>query len=117
MVAALSATMPDAVTWIEPKGGHILWLTLPRAGDEVFRAALDAGIAYTPGTAFHLDGQGAEHVALSFAGMSSARIEEGIAHLGTIIRRQLRGTRDDRPGADRRTQRRARRSAGSQGRS
>jgi DNA-binding transcriptional MocR family regulator len=90
MVDALARTMPEGVTWSEPKGGHFLWLTLPGNGESIFRDALEVGIAYTPGTAFHLDGQGAEYVALSFAAMPAADIVDGVEKLAAIVRRQLR---------------------------
>ena len=103
MLETLGRSMPDGVTWKEPRGGQMVWIELPCAGDAVFRAACDAGIAYTPGRAFHTDGQGGDALALSFALMPAARIVEGIERLAAIVRRHTRPSK----AADDRSRRRA----------
>jgi GntR family transcriptional regulator/MocR family aminotransferase len=88
MLDALRRNMPAGTTWTRPRGGHVVWLTLPRDTDEdgVRRAALGAGVAYTPGELFYFNGRGREHLALSFANQSPAAIAEGIAILGGLAR-------------------------------
>ena len=86
---ALDRAMPAGTTWTRPRGGHMVWVTLPRGTDDdgVYRDALRAGIAYTPGELFHLDGRGRQHLALAFANLSPAAIAEGIGILGGLVRR------------------------------
>jgi 2-aminoadipate transaminase len=86
---ALGHHMPAGTVWTRPRGGHIVWVTLPRGTDDdgVYRDALRAGVAYTPGELFHMDGRGRQHVALAFANLTPAAIAEGIAILGGLVRR------------------------------
>jgi DNA-binding transcriptional MocR family regulator len=86
---ALEDSMPAGTTWTQPRGGHMVWVTLPRGTDDdgVYRDALRAGIAYTPGELFHLDGRGRQHLALAFANLPPAAITEGVGILGNLVRR------------------------------
>ena len=81
--------MPAGTTWTKPRGGHIVWVTLPHGTDDdgVYRDALRAGVAYAPGELFHMDGRGRQHLALAFANLTPAVIAEGIAILGGLVRR------------------------------
>jgi GntR family transcriptional regulator/MocR family aminotransferase len=86
---ALGRSMPAGTTWTRPRGGHMVWVTLPRGTDDdgVYRDALRAGVAYTPGELFHMDGRGRQHLALAFANLAPASIAEGVAILGGLVRR------------------------------
>ena len=53
------------------------YLNLPRA--------VTARVAYVPGTAFYYDGQGADHMRLSFCYPTPERIREGIRRLATVV--------------------------------
>jgi len=83
--------MPGGTRWTEPHGGLTLWVTLPGGVDAegVFRAASEAGIAYTRGEVFHFDGRGQSWLNLSFASLPPARIAEGVALLGGMVGRYL----------------------------
>jgi GntR family transcriptional regulator/MocR family aminotransferase len=91
MLAALEASMPVGAAWSRPAGGHLVWVTLPPGTDPdgLLEAALAAGVEYTPGEAFHLDGRGREHLALCFTNLTREAIGEGVARLGEILRSQL----------------------------
>jgi len=91
MVDALARSMPGGTRWTEPHGGLTLWVTLPGGVDAegVFRAASEAGIAYTRGEVFHFDGRGQSSLNLSFASLPPARIAEGVALLGGMVGRYL----------------------------
>ncbi|HEX7969474.1 MAG TPA: PLP-dependent aminotransferase family protein [Stellaceae bacterium] len=90
MLAALAAEMPPGVRWTEPEGGMFIWLTLPQTidGAALFKRAIaEARVAFVPGRAFHADGSGANTLRLNFSLADEARIAEGIARLGALLRR------------------------------
>ena len=43
-------------------------------------------VAYVSGTAFYADGQGHDHMRLSFCYPTPERIEEGVRRLSTVVR-------------------------------
>jgi DNA-binding transcriptional MocR family regulator len=88
LLAALARHMPRGTRWVEPAGGNAVWVTLPasRDGATLAARALEAGVAYTRGEAFFLDGGGAQHLHLCFAALEPSRIEEGVARLGELLR-------------------------------
>jgi DNA-binding transcriptional MocR family regulator len=91
MLRALAAAMPAGVRWTEPAGGMFIWLTLPESVDAAAllrRAIAEARVAFVPGRAFHADGGGANTLRLNFSLADEARIGEGIARLGELLRHQ-----------------------------
>lgn len=101
LLAALRRRMPDGVTWSEPHGGFSLMLTLPAGMDAaaVLPAALERGVAFTPGAAFFLDGSGEGTLRLAFSSVAAGRIDEGVRRLAEVIktaRRQPRLRRRER---------------------
>lgn len=87
MVAALRAETD--IKFEDPKGGFFIWGKLP--GDlnstEIFQKALDAGIAYVPGSAFFAgEGRGFENLRLTFCAVNEEKIREGARRLGAVIR-------------------------------
>ena len=102
MLDALAGAMPSDCRFGRPQGGHSVWLRLPPGvdADAVFRAAVARGIAYTRGEVFHLDGGGAEAVALSFAVLGAQAIREGIALLAGVVEAQVGRRRRRRAAAN-----------------
>lgn len=89
MLAALAREMPPGVSWTRPAGGMFLWLTLPPGVDAaalLVRAIAEARVAFVPGRAFHADGSGANTLRLNFTLADEARIGEGVARLGALLR-------------------------------
>ncbi len=89
MLAGLQRHMPSGVTWSKPDGGLFVWVTLPKDmdGAELLQRAVEKErIAFVPGGAFFADGSGANSLRLSFSLADEAKIEEGIARLGRLIR-------------------------------
>jgi 2-aminoadipate transaminase len=81
-------TMPGApLTVAEPAGGMFCWATLraPRATHDLLPAALDAGVAFVPGSAFHLDDSGDSSMRLCFTTLSVEQIGEAIDRLATVL--------------------------------
>lgn len=91
MQQAIARELSGMAQCAEPHGGFFLWLTLPPAidADRLLPRALEAAVTYVAGGAFFVDGRGANTMRLSFSHPSPARIEEGIARLGRVIRAEL----------------------------
>jgi len=90
MLAALERHMPDGVSWTRPAGGLFIWVTLPEGHDGAAlleRSLPEAGVAFVPGAAFFFDGRGRNTLRLSFSLAGEEDIEQGIRHLGRLIRR------------------------------
>jgi len=80
--------MPAGVQWQVPQGGMFFWLTLPAELDAsaLLPRAVAAGVAFVPGTTFFPQGGHANTLRLSFVTVPPARIAEGIAALGAVLR-------------------------------
>jgi len=91
LIDALRSSMPPGATWSEPRGGLLLWVTLPDGADAnaIGAEAREAGILYMSGAACYLDARGRDQLALSFANQSPASIGRGITQLGDIVGRHL----------------------------
>ncbi|MEH6831363.1 MAG: PLP-dependent aminotransferase family protein [Sulfitobacter sp.] len=88
MLAALSAHMPEGVTWTRPEGGMFIWLELPKhikSADLLAQSLKSERVAFVPGHAFFADGSGTNTLRLSFSRTDEATIDEGIARLGRLI--------------------------------
>ena len=90
LLVALRRRMPDGVTWTEPMGGFSLLLTLPPGLDAgaLLPLAVERGVAFTPGSAFFVDGGGEQALRLSFSSVPGSRIDEGVRRLAEAIRGQ-----------------------------
>jgi 2-aminoadipate transaminase len=88
--AALREHMPAAVTWTEPAGGFLTWVTLPEGLDTIAMrdAALAARVAYVPGPPFHVGDAGANSMRLSFSHLSEAELATAVERLAGVIRAQ-----------------------------
>lgn len=86
MIGALSEHLPDA-SWTVPDGGFYTWVRLPDGLDAkaMLPRAVTARVAYVPGTAFYFDGQGADHMRLSFCFPTPDRIREGVRRLAGVV--------------------------------
>jgi DNA-binding transcriptional MocR family regulator len=86
MIGALSEYMPEA-TWTVPNGGFYTWVKLPYGIDAkaMLPRAITALVAYVSGTAFYADGQGSDHMRLSFCYPPPDRIREGVRRLAGVV--------------------------------
>jgi 2-aminoadipate transaminase len=86
MLTALGRSMPEAARWTTPQGGFFSWLTLPGVDAvDLASRAVEQGVAAVPGTLFFADGSGGDSLRLSFSLVDEARIDEGIARLGSLL--------------------------------
>ncbi len=82
----------DTVVRTRPDGGMFTWLALdgPIDAAALLPAALEAGVAYVPGSAFHAgDDEGRSTLRLSYSCATPAEIEAGIGRLVPVLRGAL----------------------------
>jgi 2-aminoadipate transaminase len=91
MVTALTRELGNESSWPTPRGGFFLWATLPRGidSDAMIPRAVERGVVYVAGTAFFVDGSGADRIRLSFSAPTPERIDEGIRRLAQTVREVL----------------------------
>jgi len=70
-----------------PEGGFFLWIKLPTGTDlaKLAEAAVQARVQYTPGTAFHPNKGGENHIRLAFSYESPEKCYEGARLIGKAI--------------------------------
>ncbi|MFQ5459219.1 MAG: PLP-dependent aminotransferase family protein [Anaerolineae bacterium] len=86
MLAALAAHFPAGSRWSHPGGGMFLWVELPAGFDSaaLLPAAIAAGVAYVPGTAFSASPSPAT-MRLNFSNSPPDHIAEGVRRLGAVL--------------------------------
>ena len=87
MQAALEEYMPMC-SWNSPEGGFYTWVRLPEGLDAqaMLPRAVTNLVAYVSGTAFYADGQGRDHMRLSFCYPTPERIRVGVQRLARVVR-------------------------------
>ena len=90
MQQALRAELGDLVTWPEPRGGFFLWASLPPqiSADDMLPRAAGQRVIYVPGSAFFVDGSGANLLRLSFSLPTPDRIVEGVKRLAKVVKEE-----------------------------
>ena len=93
MLSAMDEYMADLGEWTRPIGGFFVFF---RSSFQVdFRAmlpkAVEKGVAYVPGQAFFIEGDGRNTMRLSYSGPAPEEIREGISILAGLIREEIRG--------------------------
>ncbi len=110
LVAAMAAATPGRFEWRDPDGGMFLWARLAGGADAdaLLPAALAAGVAYVPGSAFRVDravpggpgpagdGGGQDRLRLCFATLPEDRLTEAVERLDTAVDTALGATIDRR---------------------
>ncbi len=101
MLAALALYFPAEARWTRPKGGLFIWVMLPEGVDTraLLAAALERGVAFVPGSAFHAThdgGQGGRSLRLNFSHADPDRIDDGLRRLGEVVAATL-ATNQARP--------------------
>ena len=85
---ALAATFGERIEFDRPGGGMFVWASL--AGgvptDDLLPVALDAGVAFVPGSAFAVERDLSAHLRLSWATGSPAELETAVTRLAGAIR-------------------------------
>jgi len=91
MLESLEEHMPAGVKWTRPQGGLFLWVTLPEGVDaaDLFKKAVEEKVAFVVGAPFHPKGGGENTFRLNFSCEKPEAINEGIARLGRVLKREL----------------------------
>lgn len=91
MLNILKQEMPDGVSWVEPKGGLFIWITLPRHMDseQILKRAVEAKVVFVPGRPFYPKDGASNTFRLNFSNQSEDRIKDGITRLGKILKSEL----------------------------
>jgi 2-aminoadipate transaminase len=86
MERSLREHFPGA-RWVTPKGGFFFWLEMPEGCDTeaLLPPALEAGVAFMPGTSFFIGEGPASAARLAYSRESEADIATGIAKLGQLV--------------------------------
>jgi len=92
LAAALERELPDA-DFVLPEGGYFLWVDLPEGtdGDALFEAAEERGLVFVKGTDFLLEG-GENSLRISYSGVGTDQIEEGVRRLADAYRSVAEGS-------------------------
>jgi 2-aminoadipate transaminase len=86
LAAALRAELGDRATFTEPAGGMFLWVALDGVDtDALLPRAVEQGVAFVPGSVFHVDGRGSGALRLSFATLDPPTLAEGAARLARAL--------------------------------
>jgi 2-aminoadipate transaminase len=87
LLGALERSLPAGSTWTRPEGGFFTWLTLSGNADsvQIAQRAVERGVSVVPGTLFFPDGRGADTMRLAFSMVDSARIDEGVDVLASLL--------------------------------
>ncbi len=89
MILALEKHMPDeeGLRWTNPDGGLFIWVWLPDGVDaeEMLGRAIEHRVAYVPGSASYVDGDGKNTMRLSYSLCTPAEIDEGIRRLADVV--------------------------------
>jgi DNA-binding transcriptional MocR family regulator len=87
MEAAIREHIGARLTWSQPKGGFFIWATLADGlrDMDVLARALEHGVVFVAGSAFHVDGSGHNTIRLSFSAPSPDRIKEGVRRLAATL--------------------------------
>jgi DNA-binding transcriptional MocR family regulator len=93
MQQTLQQELGGEISWPEPKGGFFLWASLPTrcSTDEMLPRAIEQRVIYVAGSAFFVDGSGANLMRLSFSLPSKEKIVEGVKRLAKVVKEELVG--------------------------
>ncbi len=79
--------LPSSITHTRPEGGLFVWAALPEGTDALamLKKAVDANVAFVPGTHFYFDGGRLNTMRLNFSNGKFEDVAEGMARLTSVI--------------------------------
>ncbi len=90
LMAALDRHLGDRFEFTPPAGGMFLWGRVAGLGDdtdtaELLGPAIEAGVAFVPGSAFAVDTPRPHHLRLSFATAAPSDMEVAVERLASVL--------------------------------
>lgn len=88
MITTMRRYFPESVTWIKPKGGMFIWVTLPLGIESklLLEKAIAKNVLFVPGENFYVGStQGGNCLRMNFSNPSKEDIFRGIKILGDLI--------------------------------
>ena len=84
---ALGATVGDRVSFHRPEGGMFLWTTVDGVPDTaaLLRHAVEAGVAFVPGSAFTIDQAPDSKARLSYSTLTPGVLGEAVRRLSVAL--------------------------------
>lgn len=82
---------PKGTTFTHPEGGLFIFVTMPEGFNaaEVFKEAVERGVAFVPGTSFYPDGGHENTLRLNFSNSTLEQIHTGMATLRELFASKL----------------------------
>ena len=96
MMSCMKQYFPEQVSWIVPKGGMFIWVTLPETvnAHTLLERAMLQNVLFVPGQNFYVGtGQGVNTLRMNFSNPSTEEITKGIKIMGDLIRDLGKGNR------------------------
>ena len=86
------ASFPEGTRYTHPEGGLFIFVTMPEGFDatEVFKEAVERGVAYVPGESFYPGGGHRNTLRLNFSNSTLSQIHEGMPILRELFASKLR---------------------------
>ena len=80
-------SFPEGTKYIVPEGGLFIWVEMPESfnATEIFQKAVEANVAYVPGTHFYPYGGHHNTLRLNFSNSTPEQIKEGMAKLRKLF--------------------------------
>lgn len=87
LLEGLDREMPEGVVWTRPRGGYMVWLTLPPGlgEDEMAVRLAEAGVKVSFGRRYFGETPARGHIRLSIACVNEAEIRTGCRRLGAAL--------------------------------
>jgi 2-aminoadipate transaminase len=87
MEQSLRACLGSRLSWTTPRGGFFVWATVQDGltDSALLERAIQRGVVFVAGSAFHVDGGGSNTIRLSFSAPSPERIKEGVQRLAAAF--------------------------------
>lgn len=91
MMDLIGEHFPPEATFTVPDGGLFLWVTLPPGCDTqaMMLDAIEAGVAFVPGSSFYATGGGENTMRLNFSNANEEQMPRGIALLGEVLKKHI----------------------------